>query len=564
MKVEFELLKNEMVGVTFDYDAVRVAELRRLQNRRWNARKRRWEVHLAHLEDLMSIFGLGPGDLPSTITEPYQKSWASCRLRVTLSVLEGRLSGAGVPVDEIDAATSFFIPGHKFSPKFKAKKWDGKRHLFSRRTMKFPAGLWPRIQRILEDRKIDCAVEKSKPASVPKLKCAPARTELRSYQKAVLETAVKKGRGIIQIATGGGKTILAAHLIRRLGVRTLFFVHTRELLHQSAGVFEEELGIPIGRLGDGFAELGAVTVVTLQTAAGVLGLTDSPGAPERPDDLEEGEPERPTALAERRDEIRAEILKAGLVIFDECHHVPAERAYKIAQATSRASLRFGLSATPWRDDGHDLLLEAALGEKIASTTCSELIGQGYLVRPRITMESVAPAGVLGARVPYPEVYRRAIVENQSRNRVIATRARDLASKGCSVLILVKQVAHGRLLQELLPEARLAFGSMETALRRSYLDELERKLHLILIATTLADEGLDIPSLDAVILAGGGKSATKAYQRIGRALRPAAGKTQAQITDFFDRAPFLMEHSLARLRLYRDEPAFSVETIGFEA
>ena len=84
----------------------------------------------------------------------------------------------------------------------------------------------------------------------------------------------------------------------------------------------------------------------------------------------------------------------------------------------------------------------------------------------------------------------------------------------------------------------------------------------LIATTLADEGLDIPSLDCLILAGGGKSATRAYQRIGRALRPAPDKEEAAILDFFDRAPYLQEHSLERLRLYRHEPAFDVRTRGW--
>jgi superfamily II DNA or RNA helicase len=93
-------------------------------------------------------------------------------------------------------------------------------------------------------------------------------------------------------------------------------------------------------------------------------------------------------------------------------------------------------------------------------------------------------------------------------------------------------------------------------------DLERKLRPILIATTLADEGLDIPSLDALILGGGGKSSTRAYQRVGRVLRPSEGKEKAMILDFIDAAPYLDGHSQARLALYRHEQEFEVEIGGW--
>jgi superfamily II DNA or RNA helicase len=169
-------------------------------------------------------------------------------------------------------------------------------------------------------------------------------------------------------------------------------------------------------------------------------------------------------------------------------------------------------------------------------------------RPRVNLRGL----------PYPDCYQRAIVENQERNRVVAAQARAWSARGLSVLILVAQVTHGRALRELLPEANFAYGALDSQTRRQYLQELERKLRPILIATTLADEGLDVPSLDAVILGGGGKSQTKAYQRIGRALRPAPGKSEALVLDFLDQVPYLKEHSEARLALYGQEPRFRIE------
>ena len=562
MDVRLELLENDMVGVTFDYHAGKVGEIRRLTNRRWNARKRRWEVHVAHLGDLRRIFDLAKGDVPDSILEGFEKTWADGRLRVRLDALHGRLSGAGAPNEAIDEATSFFLPGHSFSPKFKAKRWDGKRHLYNKRSMKFPAGLWPRVKEVLVRNGKRYVVEEAVAEESDAIECGEERKPLRPYQAKALESAVRHRRGIIQLATGGGKTLLAAHLIRRLGRRTFFFVHTRELLYQAARVFEEELGVEIGLLGDGHAELADVTVATLQTTARCLGEA----YPRRGKDEEEepGGREARTSVAEVREEMAEAIQRAGLVIFDECHHVPAETAYKIAFKTPRAAYRFGLSATPWRDDNHDLLLEAALGPKVAVVNCSELIEQGYLVKPRITMELAPAVRMQGRRLPYSEVYRLGIVENQSRNRVIATRARQWADEGRSLLILVARIDHGERLLELMPEARFVHGSLDMEVRRLYLEELEQKLRPILIATSLADEGLDVPSLGGMILAGGGKSATKAYQRIGRTLRPAPGKKEALVMDFMDRGPYIADHSVARLNLYRYEPGFEIQTEGFQA
>lgn len=562
MRVELELLRNDKLAVRFDYDARLVGEIKKLQHRKWNPKEKRWEVHLAHLPEVIKSFGLSREQVARPIITAWRAKWGEKRLRIRLNALEGKIEGVNAPWVEIDDATSFFLPGHTYSPKFKSKQWDGKRHLYNRRTQSFPAGLWPRIRAILDAQKTEYALEEeAPPPPTGRIECAPARSELRPYQQEALRGALDARRGILQLATGGGKTLLAAHLIREFGLPAFFFVHTRELLHQTVRVFSEELGIETGVLGDGIAEIREVTVATLQTAARVFDLA----VPRRGgEEDEEGERERPTRLGERKAEIAEAIENAGVVFFDECHHVPAETAYKIAFHTPRAQVRLGLSATPWRDDHHDLLLEAALGPKICTVTCTDLIEQEHLVRPRISMELISPPRIPRRGLAYADVYRAAIVESQSRNRAIAARAREWAAERKSVLILVVQIEHGRRLLELLPEARFSHGTLAMDERRQILKDLEQKLPPILIATTLADEGLDIPSLDAVILAGGGKSATKAYQRIGRALRPWPGKSEALVLDFFDPVQYLDEHSLARLALYRAEPGFEVTAKGFRA
>jgi superfamily II DNA or RNA helicase len=72
-----------------------------------------------------------------------------------------------------------------------------------------------------------------------------------------------------------------------------------------------------------------------------------------------------------------------------------------------------------------------------------------------------------------------------------------------------------------------------------------------------DIGVDIPSLDALIMAGGGKSTVRVLQRIGRVIRPFPGKTDAMVMDFLDNARYLDKHSATRLAVYQAEPRFQI-------
>lgn len=562
MTITIQLIKDETLGVTFPYDARLVELIRLLRVRRWNASKKRWEVHLSHLPELLRIFKLEENRIDPTILEKWKAAAAQTGLRVRLGALRGKIAGAGAPLDRIDAATSFPVPGHKFSEKFQTGQWDGRKHLFDARAMTFPAGLWSRVEKQLKAAGGEYAVEPEPlpPERFGPLGAAGQQVALRPYQANALETAIACPRGIIQMATGGGKTMLAAHLIRRLDRPALFFVHTLDLLYQTARVFERELGREIGILGDGQACLRPVTVATIQTVANACSGT-RPSRKSRADADDEEEPqEQPVHFDDAtRREVIDWLEAVPVVIFDECHHVPADTFYKIAMRAAAARHRYGLSATPWRDDGADLMLEAALGPCIHKTAASDLIDAGYLVRPVIQMLP-APVVAVRRRSDYHDCYTAAIVENRERNRVIAARARQWAAEGRSVLILVAQVAHGLELAGLLPEARFAHGGLESELRRQYLGELEQKLRPIMIATTLADEGLDVPTLGGLILAGGGKSQTRAFQRIGRVLRPAEGKNEARVLDFLDDAPWLRNHSQARLALYRQEPRFQIQML----
>jgi superfamily II DNA or RNA helicase len=376
---------------------------------------------------------------------------------------------------------------------------------------------------------------------------------MRDYQEKCVEAGLKEQRGIIEIATGGGKTLIAANLIRRIGRPALFLVHTRDLMYQTIAVFRRELGIEIGSAGDGKIDLHPVTVATVQTCARAMDIK----LDQSPDDDEVLEPET-SISGDSATDLQQFIKTTPVVFFDECHHLPADTAYSLAMEMEGALWRYGLSATPYRADRQDMLMEAALGPKIFSARASMLIELGYLVPPVIKFLPVPPLTVKNGKADYQEIYTSYVIENKKRNRLIADTAREMAASGKSVLILVNQVRHGEHLQEMLPGVPLVQGADAAEDRDKVFKDLCAKKQMIVIATTLADEGLDVPSLDCVILASAGRSETRALQRLGRALRLAPEKTGATVIDFMDNAPYLREHAANRLELFRTEPKFTVE------
>ena len=214
------------------------------------------------------------------------------------------------------------------------------------------------------------------------------------------------------------------------------------------------------------------------------------------------------------------------------------------------------SATPWRDKGDDILIDGCFGKCIADISASFLIKKGYLVKPTIHFSKVSNMRGLG-RSSYPNVYRQAIVENELRNNMIVTMAIRFRDEGRKVLILVKQIAHGKILEKLIPDSIFLHGSTGKKKRQKHLDLMREAAPRVTIASVIFDEGIDCRPLDTLILAGGGKSPTRALQRIGRILRPYDHKRNAIAVDFLDNCKYMQSHSKRREAIYKTEKEFNI-------
>ena len=172
MSVKIEFVDVDKIGVRFPYDAEIVAEIRKLQNRKWNPKQNRWEIHIAHLADVMRLFHCHPRDIPPEIIQEYQANWIKSKIAVRVTHHTTYISGAKIPFAELDERASFFVPGHRFSPRFLERKWDGKRHLYNRANNSLPSGMLPAALQILDQLKIEYEVDDQRKWPRAKLKIA--------------------------------------------------------------------------------------------------------------------------------------------------------------------------------------------------------------------------------------------------------------------------------------------------------------------------------------------------------------------------------------------------------
>jgi superfamily II DNA or RNA helicase len=129
-----------------------------------------------------------------------------------------------------------------------------------------------------------------------------------------------------------------------------------------------------------------------------------------------------------------------------------------------------------------------------------------------------------------------------------------------MLILVKTIEQGKFIQHLYDmahpgslKAPILTGKSSADQRRKAARDMNSGKMLFVIATTIFDEGVDIPQLRKVILASGGKSHVKLLQRAGRGLRIAEGKEEVIIVDFMDKHhALLLKHSKLRQKVWKEQ------------
>ncbi len=403
---------------------------------------------------------------------------------------------------------------------------------------------------------------------------------LRDYQREAVASALKllriQGAATIQAATGAGKTEMAvaiAKLFLEKGLaKKVFFLSLSKTLNLQAANRFKKYGIFAGLVdAENFqvhAPVVACTVQTLYRALEKLGKVKKV----KDEKVEDVVMDYVELNKDKAQKLVETYLNAELVIVDEVQHVPARTVKEVIMANPN-SYRLGLSATPWRDDGRDLLIYAVIGDVAErKITSSELIEKGYLVPVRIIM--------LRRKVKVPEEEEEKILAKNGVQRYVALKnvifykdeeRNELIAKIVKVvpkpvLVLVKEIKHAKLLEEKIREkgvkVRSLTGKESISMRESTIRLLISGSIDAIVATTLADEGLDLPPLRTLVLAGGGRSQTRTLQRVGRITRPYKDKKEGLVVDIWDvdidYGGIFYRQGLARKELYESERAWRVE------
>jgi superfamily II DNA or RNA helicase len=369
--------------------------------------------------------------------------------------------------------------------------------------LQLPRGYMERLQQIIEEAGVIPIVRDRRLKELPLLN-VEFRGELFPYQVKALEAMTRYESGILTAPCGSGKTALGCALIAHWRRPSLVLIHTKDLLRQTCGAVRQWLGVDPGVVGDGKYNVRPVTVATVQTLS------------KRPDIM--------TEIKER----------FGLVLLDEVHHSPATSFMETIQQFPAIS-RFGLTATPKRRDGLWPFAEAVIGPVRHTITDGELRESGRSVIPEIRWVQTTFSSY--ETESWVDLMRELVTDERRNRQIIDIILRALDDER-RVIALSERVAHVELLAERLNSLRpgsavLATGQSKKKDREAAVHRMGTGEARVLFATKLADEGLDLPELDCLILATPSRDGARTMQRVGRILRALSGKRQPVVYDIVD-------------------------------
>lgn len=487
----------------------------------------------------------------SIIKQPLPPGEVECQITIegNTATLKGKF-----PLKIVRNATSYYMDGYQFSPAFKSHKWDGKKHFFNLHNLSIPAGLTHLVIEALKKHSPSgkiTVVDNRHNHSLPIKKDSfdlhgiEFGKGVYDYQLSVVQAMIDNHQGVIKCATNAGKTCMSCAVVKYLGLPTLFLVERIILVHQAANVFSKFLQIPleeIGIIGDGNFTIGKwITIATPESLGNRLS-TES---------------------------VKFMLNKWQVLIIDEAHHASSDTFYDVVSKIP-AHYRFGMSGTPLdRSDGADLRLLAQTGPVIYEVSNKLLVERGISVPPEVEMIKITDP-VISSNCSWTEVQKRGVVENPHLNNMVVKKAIECVDKGYQVLILVEQIKHGSIIESLLTSCghsatlgntvSYLTGKEDSETREQALKLFKEGVIRILIATSILDEGVDVPCIDVLILAAGGKSKIRLLQRVGRGLRSGKDKKRLLVVDFANFChKWLTKHSLSRLKTYKNEECFMISS-----
>ncbi len=351
--------------------------------------------------------------------------------------------------------------------------------------------------------------------------------EPRPYQlEAITEWRRAERCGVIVLPTGAGKSLVAQMAIGLCQRSTLVVVPTIDLMNQWYDLLLACFRAEVGLIGGGYFEVGALTITTYASAFRFMERLGN---------------------------------QFGLLIFDECHHLPSS-IYRYAAEMSLAPFRLGLTATPERADGAERELTRLIGPFVYRRGAHELAGE-YLadysvVRINVRLSPEERAAYERARAIFRRFLQEQRIELSTlhgwQTFVAASARSEQGRRAMFAYRESKRIALGtdsklRVLSELLARHRsertLIFTAENEMVyriseqffipaithqtgvkeRREWLAAFNQGEVLALATSKVLNEGINIPQAAIAVVLSGSGSEREHIQRLGRILRKQPGK-----------------------------------------
>lgn len=359
---------------------------------------------------------------------------------------------------------------------------------------------------------------------------------LQEEQSAAFDALSIHDHGILSATTAFGKTVIGAALIGQKRVNTLILVHRKQLLAQWQERLSQFLTIHellpeepkkrgrkrqrtlIGSFGAGKDVRSGIVDVAIMQSMGI------------------------------GDDIRPFLKEYGMVIVDECHHVPAVSFENILKCV-QSKYVYGLTATPIRQDGHHPILYMYLGP-IRYHVDAKLQAMkrpfAHFMLPRFTgmkfhLDGEAAAPLIGQ-------YYQQIMEDDLRNHRIVEDVLACVKENRNCLLLSERTQHVQRLAGLLSDqvhaVHILTGGKSAAQAKRLLDALRKapdSIPLVVCATgKYIGEGFDEPRLDTLFLTMPISWHGTLAQYVGRIHRLHEDKREVRVYDYIDHSAEMLE------------------------
>lgn len=474
---------------------------------------------------------------------------------------------------ELSEYFTFFVPGHRFTPEFRNKVWDGKIRLFSLQTYQLYIGLLPYLEQFCQERGYELEhvlpyanvtddfplYHAKKFVNGLNVQSRGKDIEVRDYQLDAFVNGMRNRRQLLLSPTASGKSLIIYLFVRQLidyqKLRGLIIVPTTSLVEQLYSDFADystangwDVEENVHRIYQGKEKQSDKNIV-ISTWQSLYNL--------------------PAEYFEQFD----------FVIGDEAHLFKAKSLTFIMTSLINTKYRIGLTGTLDGTATHKLVLEGLFGTVKKVTTTKELIDKGQLSDFEIKCLVLKhPDDVCESlkKTKYPKEVEY-LIFNEQRNKFIRNLA--LSLEGNSLILYQYVDKHGKILYNMLLEAEklgnkkvyFIHGKVDTDIREDIRKIMESESNAIVVASYgTYSTGINIRNLHNIIFASPSKSRIRNLQSIGRGLRQSETKTKAVLYDIADDlrtkdyTNFTLRHFSERIKIYNDERfAYKIYKIGLK-